>query len=377
VAASSGFEQIGADNTLTTHAPAAINISKGGYLYIYLSNETPNIDVFFDNLQVTHIRGPILEETHYYPFGLTMAGISSKALAFGSPENKKKFNGIEQNTDFDLNTYEAFYRIHDPQIGRWWQADPKPNMVESLYATMANNPLSKNDPLGDTAVVRWRSGFLGLGRRHEARYVGDEWIDSKTRQGVDIGGVSKSAKRIMNDYDGLNQNNDFNPVTDKINTSEANVVLANSKKARTDPSNAFRSGASKELTVNLSQSERLRAELNVGNVAVTLNSQQVMGHELGHVFDILNGKPSEHFRGEIVKMGGYAGLTIAPSEINAMYWENILRAQAGLPLRSSYFYNSSPRINWSGGDAIIKYDPKTGQPTSISDLDGNTYTIKR
>lgn len=181
----------------------------------------------------------------------------------------------------------------------------------------------------------------------------------------------------MNDYNGLNQNNDFNPVTDKINASEVNVVLANSKKARTDPSNAFRSGASKELTVHLSQSERLRAELNVGNVAVTLNSQQVMGHELGHVFDILTGKPSEHFRGEIVKMGGYAGLTIAPSEINAMYWENVLRAQAGVPLRSSYFYSSSPRINWSGGDAIIKYDPKTGQPTSVSDLDGNTYTIKR
>jgi RHS repeat-associated protein len=72
----------------------------------------------------------LLEETQYYPFGLPMNGISSKAA--GKVENKKKFNGYEENKDLDVNWLESFYRTYDPQLGRFWQIDPKPNYTEDV-----------------------------------------------------------------------------------------------------------------------------------------------------------------------------------------------------------------------------------------------------
>lgn len=134
----------------------ATEVQKSGYVYVYVSNES-NTMVYFDNFMLTHVAGSLKEETHYYPFGLTMAGISSKAL--GKMENKCGFNkGSElQNKEFSdgvgLEMYATQFRMLDPQIGRWWQIDPKPDMAMSPYSSMNNNPIRFNDPLGDTIRV--------------------------------------------------------------------------------------------------------------------------------------------------------------------------------------------------------------------------------
>ncbi len=152
----SGVKQVKAEpDQLQTLAQDKMVMEKSGFLYVYTSNESPQ-EVFFDNVVVTQASGPLLEETHYYPFGLTMSGISSNALkGMNYPENHKKYNGIEFTDDLDLDIYDAQLRNLDPQIGRWNQIDPKIDNMEmwSPYASNYNNPIRYNDFWGDSGTV--------------------------------------------------------------------------------------------------------------------------------------------------------------------------------------------------------------------------------
>ena len=129
-------------------AQKGITMSQSGYLYIYVSNATKGWDVFFDNLSIKLYSKSLLEENHYYPFGLTMAGISDKAIKPQYATNKYRYNGKElQSQEFadgsGLEEYDYGKRFFDPQIGRFFSVDPATGnyMSFSPYMYSANNPI--------------------------------------------------------------------------------------------------------------------------------------------------------------------------------------------------------------------------------------------
>jgi RHS repeat-associated protein len=183
VGENSGVKQVqGSPDALQTLGTDRMVVKRTGFLYIYTSNESGE-DVFFDNLVVVHNTGPLLEETHYYPFGLAMAGISSKALKGANyAENRFKYNGKElQSGEFKdgsgLELYDYGARMYDHQIGRWWVIDPKVEKYESIspYAYAFNNPIRfidvKGEDPGDVVVVFGGGDVLGSGNKGGAPLI--------------------------------------------------------------------------------------------------------------------------------------------------------------------------------------------------------------
>jgi RHS repeat-associated protein len=128
---------------LQTSTP--ITAPDDGYVQVFVANES-NVDVWFDNLKITYSEPLIVQENHYSPFGLNLAGIEKQ----GQPDHKFQYNGKEKQEELGLNWSDYGARNYDPQLGRWHSVDPVADQMRrySPYNYAFSNPLRFIDPDG-------------------------------------------------------------------------------------------------------------------------------------------------------------------------------------------------------------------------------------
>jgi len=183
-----------------------------------------------------------VQRAHYYPFGLTMAGISSKAA--NNIENKKKFTGQVFEDDLGWNTYQMKFRTYDPQVGRFLQIDPLAQQYvhNSTYAYAENDVIRAIDLEGlEKYIVTFRA-FIPQDKvrnpdpiRNDMYYKGDNRTEYqanqtsyRTSQSVNVDFDNKKMTTLQNIAAGsTGLDKDGKPITssyaDRAGTIQGNI----------------------------------------------------------------------------------------------------------------------------------------------------------
>ncbi len=214
------------------------------------------------------------------------------------------------------NHYTAPYWEYDPRIVHRWNLDPKPVPYISPYAINQGNPIWFSDPYGDTIRIFGAQKDLSIYSLREDQKLYDMHGNSYV-QGTDnfVDGIYNDLQQIYNS-----------------GTEGQRLIVELTKE--------------KDVFI---QYEKNKSHHNVGTVSFDLNKKKnlpttsgtleaqrwiVLAHELAHVEDFLNGTMdnSNWIKGD----AAYGLKSISNAEKYATHVENIIRSQAGLPLRTHY-----------------------------------------
>lgn len=188
----SGFQyiQVGTGTVALNFFPHAEGyvscaVVSGNNVYNYVFHYTDHLG----NIRVSYAYNTatsslkILEENHYYPFGMKHTKYNTESWQFvsdptggyntgvvlGRVDNSRniyqyKYNGKEYQDELGLNMYDYGARNYDPAIGRWMNIDPLAEKSRrwSPYNYCNNNPIFFVDPDG-MAVESINGGYRFTG----------------------------------------------------------------------------------------------------------------------------------------------------------------------------------------------------------------------
>ncbi len=329
-----GYQYKGGQLQFFPHPEGYVNVtnSDGGNYYNYVFNYTDHLG----NIRLSYGIDPslgvlkIIEENHYYPFGLKHTNYNSDQLIYqkGSeggialkrpgpttppvPSYKYKYSGKELQDELGLNMYDFGARNYDPALGRWMNIDPKAENSRrwTPYNYAYNNPLVFVDPDGMQA----------------------DWFDKKAEKTAQA-----TEKKIDKKIEELNKGNasDKNDRIAELNKSKADIA-----DMRNDKNNEYKFD---KASSNNNNPETKRTGANEVTIYTDDDSKQI--HENRHGGQIARGEYDIDTSGNVTK-----GVIGASKEIDAY------KAQYSFEGKIEYI----PNIDFNNQTNIMNFTLKGG-----------------
>ena len=148
------YKKVGAGATLLEFLPHKEGYVSGiDYKYVFqYKDHLGNIRLSYSDTNDNGVisSAEILEENHYYPYGLKHSGYNTNINSLNTAL-KYKYNGKELQEELSLNLYDYGARNYDPSLGRWMNLDNSAEYYcpNSPYSYSFNNPLFFIDPDGN------------------------------------------------------------------------------------------------------------------------------------------------------------------------------------------------------------------------------------
>jgi RHS repeat-associated protein len=279
-----------------------------------------------------------LEDNHYYPFGLKHENYASERFERIRQENgdlyviqpterrewQYKYNGKEWQDELGLNFYDYGARNYDAAIGRWMNVDRFAEKFETFspYQYAGSTPtyfidingdyIYINDPNDREKQYRYQNGVS----QHQVNGVWQN-IDSSTvlsdfvlntvagLHSLEISG--KTGAGLINEFSGSEKSVTFQY---KLN------------------GNGYKDGV---ISLDDKNSSSTFVKNPNGSIEFLKSPYFItIGHELAHAQDPVKFNYMDTW---YITIGGEE---VTRREIYASHYENMIRAEAGLPLRTHY-----------------------------------------
>ncbi|WP_165396096.1 DUF6443 domain-containing protein [Flavobacterium sp. J27] len=284
---------------------------------------------------------PILEESHYYPFGLKHQGYNTDST---QPNYNYKYNGKELQTELGLNMYDYGARNYDPALGRYFTID---NFSEAFYNInpyqyTANNPVKFIDVNGDFIYISDGNGnnYRYNNGRIYSKTEGsdDDWNEYIPEEGSYVAQIVQALHDITQD----DENSFGSQFLSLFENQELNAIFTENtldNRTVTTGRNIKTSDKQNELVATTKGNEKLIFHITIA-------------HELAHVIE--NTLYDEKVLGakwfSITTKNARKDISVG--EIFASTFENMIRAEQGLPLRTHYSINDDGSV--VGDSRLIK-----------------------